>query len=405
MDAGAQGSRRRVKLPQRPRKKTEFAVSSRLAGAGAKIARHAASPRAGGQGQSLLSPRQHQPGHQGAAPPSPVDSSCTEQREREFEEDVQAVNVTPPKVGEMPIGGVERSDLPTAAAGSTPPQALQSQLGMQGVQQEQDGARADALELARGGEALLRRLADLGDANADLRRQLEHQVSEVATLEEAGRSQQQLLREFERRVEEKRHGEVCAVEARVRAEIDNREVKLRAEFDAFKEQAQKDREELLEKIRQSDGERRQREGERDEARTRIVELEAKLESVLAAPAANEIRARALEKELSLVRARFAREVDARQLAERVVADSKAQRQELKADLERGAGHAGDLQRALAEQTELAAFREEVCNDLQQRMQQQQVETEQRLLREKGKLEAVARLESILPKHVLMKALG
>lgn len=263
----------------------------------------------------------------------------------------------------------------------------------------------DALELARGGEALLRRLTDLNNANADLRRQLELQVKEVSTLEQAGRSQQQLLREFERQAEQAKQAEAAAVEARVRAEVAERELQLQAERDEAREQAREERDGFQEKLRQSEGQRCRMEGERDEARERVREMEARFDSASNAPEAQETRTKALEMELSLLRARFARETEAKKAAEHVSAESRAQQQELKVQLEKEVGEKRHLQKALADQTELARFRQEVCNDLQLRMKDQKNEADKKLRREKGKIEAVNRLEGILPRHFLMNALA
>jgi chromosome segregation ATPase len=261
------------------------------------------------------------------------------------------------------------------------------------------------MELARGGEALLRRLADLSNANSDLRRQLELQVKEVATLEDAGRSQQQLLREFERQAEHSRQNDASAVEARVRAEVAENEVRLQALLDEAREKAARAEEEFFIRRQELEGQRRHVEGERDEARERLREVEARLDAVANAPEAQETRAKALEMELSLLRSRFARETEAKKAAERVSAESKAQQQELKASLDRETAQVRKLRKQLEEQTELAAFRQEVANDLQSRLKDQKHEAENKLRREKGKLEAVNRLEGILPRHLLLQALA
>jgi len=249
----------------------------------------------------------------------------------------------------------------------------------------------------------LRRLADLSNANVDLRRQLEHQVKEVSTLEDVGRNQQQLLREFERQAEQARRTEAAEIEARVRAEVAQQEDELRGKLQEVQEQAGADREELLSRLRQVEGECRQREGERDEARERVRQVEARLDAKDSD--SQEKRIKALEMELQLVRARFAREVQAKEASERAGHEIRTQQQDLKAQLEREVNETRNLQRALAEQSELASFRQEICNDLQKRLKEQKTEADQRLKREKGKFEAVSRLEGILPKHLLMHALA
>jgi len=263
----------------------------------------------------------------------------------------------------------------------------------------------DPLMLARGGEVLLRRMNDINSANSELRRQLELQVKEVSTLQEAGQSQNDLLRQFERQAEQARVAETANIEARVRAEIGQREVQLQEELDLANEQARLDREEFQQRFHQMDGEFRHIEGERDEARERIRELEGRLEGHANAPDAQAERMKGLEMELSLVRARFARETEAKKAAERASAESRAQQQDMKTHLEREVSHVKQLDKALAEQTELANFRQEICNDLQLRLADQKGEAEKNLRREKGKFEAVSRLEGILPRHMVMKALA
>lgn len=263
----------------------------------------------------------------------------------------------------------------------------------------------DALELARGGEVLLSRLGDLHSANADLRRQLELQVKEVGTLQEAGISQQQLLREFERQAEQIRKAEAAKIETRVREEIGQSEARLRTELDEANEQAKSDKEEFMSRLHQMAGELQHVEGERDEARERVRELEDRLGIPANAPEPQAERTKGLEMELSLVRARFARETAAKKAAERVSADSRAQQQDMQEQLEREVMQVKQLQKSLVEQTELAKFRQEVCNDLQLRLKDQKGESEKVLQREKGKFEAVSRLEGILPRHFLVQALG
>jgi hypothetical protein len=263
----------------------------------------------------------------------------------------------------------------------------------------------DALKLAQGGEVLLSRLSDFTNANADLRRQVELQTKEVSTLQDAGRDQQDLLRQFQRQAEQLRQAESVAIEAGIRAEIGERETQLRTELDELTEQSRIEREEFMVRMHQMDGEQRHLQGERDEARERVRQLEEKLNDVANAPEAQVARAKGLEMELNLLRTRFARETDAKKAAERASAESRAQQQDLKAHLEREKGQVHQLHKALAEQTELATFRQEISSDLQLKLKDQKTDAENKLRREKGKFEAVARLEGILPRHFLMQALA
>jgi len=237
-----------------------------------------------------------------------------------------------------------------------------------------------------------------------LRRQLEQQAREISVLEDSGKVQQRLLQEFERHSEQTRQGEALAAEARVRAEGATREAQFKEEMEELKAKAQRDREELLEQIRKADSERSLREGERDEARAQVRDLESRLQSAMGAPEQMQARVRALEMELNLVRSRFAKEVASRETAQHAAREAKEQQNKLQASLERANAESSRLRRAVTEQVELIAFRQEVSNDLQAKLQQQKVESEKRLVRERGKLEAVARLEGVLPRNLIIKAL-
>jgi chromosome segregation ATPase len=263
----------------------------------------------------------------------------------------------------------------------------------------------DPLELARGGEVLLRRLGDLNSANSDLRRQLELQVKEVSTLQDVGMSQQQLLRDFERQAEQARQAQEATTESKVRAQIGEREAQLQRELEETTEQARLDKEDFMARLHRMAGEFRHVEGERDEARERIRELEERLGINSNAPGTQAERTKGLDMELSLVRARLERETEAKKAAERASAESRAQQQDLKLQLEKEMLQVKHLQKALAEQSELASFRQEICNDLQVRIKDQKREADKRLLREKGKHEVVSRLEGILPRHFLIDALA
>jgi len=379
------------RLPQPPRRREEFAASSRLAGVGAKIASvRAVSGAASGSAASETQGTPRRPQRQRRSPPRRGNVSA------------RSNNSSTPSQAELeepaPLGGEET----TKQSARDEVTVKGRRAGDKAVGEER---HVDALELAKGGEALLARLSDLNSANSDLRKQLELQVNEVSTLQDAGQSQQQLLREFERQADQARMAETVSIEARVRAEIGEREVQLQANLDQANEQFRIEREALTTRLRQRDGEVRHIEGERDEARERIRELEEKLDTAATAPEAQVARAKGLEMELSLVRARFARETEAKKAAERVNAESRAQQYEMKVSLEREVAQGKKLQKALAEQTELANFRQENYNDLQIKLTDQKSEAEKKLRREKGKMEAVSRLEGILPRHFLMNALA
>jgi len=278
------------------------------------------------------------------------------------------------------------------AAREEPEDSTDATKRLSNEQVEPQSQPVDAMELARGGEALMRSLDELNTANADLRRQMEVQVKEVSTLQLAGQSQQQLLREFERQAEQHRQAQEAVIEERVRKELGERE-------------ARQEKEELMARIHKMDGELRHVEGERDESRERIRELEERINNPANSPDARLERMKGLEMELGLVNQRFARETEAKKAAERVSAESRAQQQELKALLDQEAAQVKQLKKTVAEESELANFRQEICNDLQMRLKMQQSEADRKIMREKGKMEAVSRLEGILPRHFLVNALA
>lgn len=412
MEAGAQAKARPspgrpARLPQQPRKREEFAASSKLAGAGAKIAASAPTPRDESperpqEGRSP--PRRGNPaarGNTSARGDSSARGSTSARGDSSARGKTTRRDGSPPKSGAQPEQVEAAEDL----TARRPPSDEAKTGGNASDKVAGEDRYVDALELARGGEALLRALGDLHSANTDLKRQLEHQVDEVVTLQEAGRGQQQLLRDFERQAEAAKHAETAKIEDRVREEIGQREAQLQKELDAANEQAEVDREEFKARLQEMDGDFKKIEGQRDEARGRIRELEERLGIAASAPEEQVERRQGLEMELSLVRARFARETDAKKAAERVSADSQARQQELKMHFDKAVAQVKQLQKALAEQTELANFRQEICNDLQLRLKDQVSEAETKLRREKGKFEAVSRLEGILPRHFLMQALS
>uniref|UniRef100_A0A7S0A8Y1 Uncharacterized protein n=1 Tax=Pyrodinium bahamense TaxID=73915 RepID=A0A7S0A8Y1_9DINO len=392
MDA-ARGRAARPQPPRHPRKRETFVSSPRLAGAGQRITTAApvaiAPPRgpfAAGTGVAHVEGR----GSGAASPDGASDTPSSEGPSSEGPSD---------RGGSGGSGGVAPAPAP--------------------LRHSSADTAAEARELARGGEELAGRIAELGAANAALVRQLEAQAKELVALEESSRVQQQLLQDFDRRAERVRGDQALASEARVRAEAAASEAQLRTELEEAKElarsgheelleqlrQARSSREALLERLRQSDSERGLREAERDEARAHAQELEGRLWVLREAPEHSDTRLRALEMESNLVRSRLAREVAAREAAAEAASESRVRAQHLEGQLQRTTSEARRLRHALAEATELAAFRQEVCLDLQGQLRQQRAEAEQQLSREREKLQAVARLEAVLPKRVLLKALA
>lgn len=260
-------------------------------------------------------------------------------------------------------------------------------------------------EVLRGGEVLLSRLGEVGSANADLRRQLELQAKEIRLLEEAGQGQRQLLQEVERAAEHGRQSFALEAAARARAEGAETERRMRDELAEARSEMLRDRDELLERLQQAEAEAQERKGELEAAHSRLADAETRLHGTRGngVDAAAGARAKALEMELDLVRARLSREVTARQMAEGDTAAAKARLKSCKTDIETSAAENRRLQAALAERGELAEFRQEIIDDLGLRFKKQSADAARQLERERGKIAVTRRLEGILPKHLIAKA--
>lgn len=277
-----------------------------------------------------------------------------------------------------------------------------------------DDGGASVQELAKGSEVLLARLAEVGSANGQLLNQLEAHAREVQLLEESGRQQQDLIREFERRTERDRRSEAVrtadaqAAAARAEAverEAQNREealhlelAELRAELDGLRESSGREKEELREQLREA-------ELGRETAQAQTQELERRLGRAAEDAASAPSREQGLEMECGLLRSRFAKQVASCEAAERALTESRAQQNHLKAGLERSTAEVHHLRQKLAEAQDAAAFRQEVCNDLKRQLRVQRDEADKQLSRERTKMEHIARLEGVLPKQILTKALG
>jgi len=236
--------------------------------------------------------------------------------------------------------------------------------------------------------------------SADLQKQVLGQAHELRTL------RQQVAREMERRAEP------LTVRSELRRDEDSRppaspeagRSSALAEQTQLREEAQRGQAELLERLRQAEGECRQREGERDEARARARELELRLDELASASSEGD-REKALEMELGLLRARLAREEDRRAKLEMAASQAESRAKMLQKHLEQSSSETRLLRRSLAEQTELAAFRQEVCDDLKRLMQDHRAEAEEEVHRERSKFAAIQRLEGILPRSLLAKAMA
>ncbi|OLP77486.1 hypothetical protein AK812_SmicGene42443 [Symbiodinium microadriaticum] len=252
------------------------------------------------------------------------------------------------------------------------------------------GARRESSELiglAKGGEALMRRLADVNSVNGELRRKLELQSNEISLLEASSRQQQQLLKEFEHRAKQARQSDAAAAEAKAKAAAAQREEQLQKELSARAQLANLE-------MRQAQAAMAGQPGQPGA----FNELPKLPQAIFKAPSTGESggsKILAMEMEMNLVRSRFARETTMRQAAEKTAADAQQEQREMSALIDRQAAEIDSLRRELAQRAEQAG----ACNP------QQQSKAEERLRRERGKFAAVSRLEGVLPKHMLLKALA
>ncbi|CAK0859765.1 unnamed protein product [Prorocentrum cordatum] len=101
------------------------------------------------------------------------------------------------------------------------------------------------------------------------------------------------------------------------------------------------------------GQLREAELGREEAQTRIQELEGRLGCAAEDAAGAPSREQGLEMECNLLRSRFAKQVASCQAAERALTESRAQQNHLKAGLERSTGEVRHLRQKLAEAQDAA----------------------------------------------------
>lgn len=311
--------------------------------------------------------------------------------------------------------------------------------------------------MARRGEVLLQRLNAVGSAHTDLLHHFEAQARSIADLEAWSRAQQLLLVKEEQEKEALRQ-QLAAAVAEKQDAVGHMQ-QLQTELRELRERLGEDRVVAEEQLRKSEIDRAQREGERDEARQQLQELRLQLAefrrrsvaSTTSGQAANTVppgppltaanlaaaaaaaaapvqnsqaqvasadgsrpgtrlagasgRHDALEMELNIARMRVAKEASAREAAEKAAEDAGWEQKRLHSELDEAIRELRRLKSLVTERDEVIAFREEVCRDLQARLQQQQVEADQRLNIERGRFQAISRLEGVLPRGVLMKALG
>jgi hypothetical protein len=123
------------------------------------------------------------------------------------------------------------------------------------------------------------------------------------------------------------------------------------------------------------------------------------------PDAAATKVAALEMELRLVQNRLAAETRANKAVAEVVADESEKRRILELQLNEARSENRQLRCRVSEAEEKSHFYQEVADDLQHRMRQLEATTEDRLKRERGRAAVIARLEGILPKNMLLKALA
>jgi len=234
----------------------------------------------------------------------------------------------------------------------------------------------DPSTLQSGVEAFVQRLGALSASNEELQRRLELQRNEVSTLEAMGVSQQQLLKAFGQRVDEVRQFETDAADARARANSYATERRLRMELDECRE--------LL----------RASQAECDEQRRRNGESASELRSEL----------RLLREELNRGREELSKEKEARLATERLKEQAIEKQRELQASLGHAVRQAGQLQSNLVDQQQLVQHREDQCAVLEARLRSERSKARELLERQKEKVEIVSRLDGVLPRSTLLKAI-
>eukprot|EP00931_Biecheleriopsis_adriatica_P006002 TRINITY_DN10746_c0_g2_i1.p1 TRINITY_DN10746_c0_g2~~TRINITY_DN10746_c0_g2_i1.p1 ORF type:complete len:300 (+),score=74.93 TRINITY_DN10746_c0_g2_i1:123-1022(+) len=220
-----------------------------------------------------------------------------------------------------------------------------------------------APELSRGYETLIQQLANVSANNLDLQRRLENQNKEVSLLQLTSIDQQRLLLALEQQVESTRKAEVQAAETKAIAKAGDERQRLRSELDACQKQLQQSRQE-----RQT-----------------------------------------LAEQLDLARLQLTRETEARRQAEAgalaTEQRSEQREQELQSLLEGAARELLALRQQLSEQGQLLHSREEQCADIEARYQRHRRKARQQLSHEKEKLDVVSRLDGMLPRSILLKAVS
>jgi chromosome segregation ATPase len=243
---------------------------------------------------------------------------------------------------------------------------------------------SEMMNLAQGNEDVIRRVTDLASANAELKRQLSLQADEVISLEADSRKQRDLFLDYEQQMTA--HMEKVRTEAQQDAEVKLQQAIVRAKKDA--------EEDCKKQIREA-------QEAQQEANQQIAALQEKCETLdKRGP-----RVDALEMELRLVRERLERETEGRRIAEDKTKESENNYSQLQAHMGKLQRDNDELHRKLEEQTELANFHKEVSGDLQGRMDDVALQAEMRVRKERGKKEAIQRLEHILPREILLKAMS
>mmetsp|Transcript_23219 Transcript_23219/g.41935 ORF Transcript_23219/g.41935 Transcript_23219/m.41935 type:complete len:290 (+) Transcript_23219:73-942(+) len=214
-------------------------------------------------------------------------------------------------------------------------------------------------ELSKGVDSLVQQLANVRAGNVDLQSRLELQNKEVALLQLSGIDQQRALLSFQQKLESDHRAEVQAVEARGVARVADTERKLRADLESCQQQLQRGNSE----------------------RQKLVA------------------------ELETLRREMGQEKEARREAQSAEVAARETEQSLQAELQQASRERQLLQTALTEQSLALRYKDAEYAELQDRYKRHRRKAHELLSREKEKLEVVGRLDGVLPRNIIMKAVS
>jgi len=218
---------------------------------------------------------------------------------------------------------------------------------------------AYAPQLSLGVDTLVQQLANVRAGNVDLQSRLALQDQEVAMLQMSGINQQRALLSFQQKMESAHRAEVEAAEARASARSAESERKLRADLKSCQQLLQ-------------DG--------------------------------NSERQKLLA-ELSSLRHELGQAKEARRHAETAEIAARENEQALQAELQQAARERQLMQAAFTQQSLILQSKEVERAELQERYKRHIRKAKLLLSHEKEKLEVVSRLDGVLPRNILMKAIS